>query len=334
MEHISILSKTEIETLEELDRLCVSFGSLGAGGFMEIFSWHPTRRVGSFRSDPHEIDPVGKSLRLWDHSGSLGHITVPASSEQLYSPEGKRICHEIHQCLSRLQFENQRANQRRFLNGLLHDVRGPLRRVGSIATFLSGSNELPGELHGCLDKEILSSEWVLKQAGVVAATLRPWKDDRCDPCQAWTEATYRAQHLHGDMPVEFVMDCDYSGLASLSEDSLSELFVQLIHNSLKFGCSPCRINVSIKLGSVVDKDRGEMEKGLLIQYHDNGSSFDPQNLPKLFQPFYRGHPPDFVGAGLGLFACRQITRRARGSMEVHQDPQSRALHLTLWFPSV
>jgi signal transduction histidine kinase len=324
------------ELLMELDALCVSYAALGTGRSVEIFSWNAPERLAfcvpetSIPDPPRDPGRARKFFRIWDESGSLGHLAVDGPKASEFSEDEEPLLEKIARRLGQWQFAVRQTHHRDFIFGLLHDLRGPLRRVGSIVEFLKEASSWPPELEGSLDREIHSAEWVLRQAGVVASSAREWSRETCDPRRAWSEAEYRLHHLYPHLRAQYSLETNCDRLAAIAEDDLTEVLVQLLHNSLKFGGEPRHVWASIGVTGFVMDSGAEM--GVRIEIRDNGQSFDPAHLPKLFRPFYRGHAPSYPGAGLGLFACREIVRRARGKIDAHVDSSTGSLGVSLWLP--
>lgn len=51
-----------------------------------------------------------------------------------------------------------------------------------------------------------------------------------------------------------------------------------------------------------------------IVIHDSGSGFEKEDLPRLFDRFYRGKNPNAAGYGIGLALCKSIITRQGGSI--------------------
>ncbi len=106
-------------------------------------------------------------------------------------------------------------------------------------------------------------------------------------------------------------------ISSVSEDlppvlgdsvSLSEVFVNIINNSIKY--SPDGTKVVIK--SDVQGDH------IAISIHDSGIGIAEQDLPHIFDGFYRGKSGQEAasGHGIGLAVARQIVDGHNGSIAV------------------
>ena len=63
--------------------------------------------------------------------------------------------------------------------------------------------------------------------------------------------------------------------------------------------------------------------GVEIRVSDNGPGIPPENLEKIFQPFFSTKSPtaaDSGGHGLGLALCRQIATQLGGEISVSSKP--------------
>jgi hypothetical protein len=61
-----------------------------------------------------------------------------------------------------------------------------------------------------------------------------------------------------------------------------------------------------------------------VRVHNTGSFIPPEDLPHIFDRFYRvdkSRSRDVAGSGLGLAIAREITDRHGGTIRVESDPQ-------------
>lgn len=82
--------------------------------------------------------------------------------------------------------------------------------------------------------------------------------------------------------------------------------------------------------SVGDDGRIEItcEDNLLfgeITIHDNGAGFAKEDLPHLFERFYRGKNDGATGYGIGLALCKMIITRQGGTVTAKNHPQGGAV---------
>lgn len=68
-----------------------------------------------------------------------------------------------------------------------------------------------------------------------------------------------------------------------------------------------------------------------IVIHDSGTGFEKEDLPHLFDRFYRGKNPNATGYGIGLALCKMIITRQGGSITAKNHPQGGAV-FSIRFP--
>jgi signal transduction histidine kinase len=68
-----------------------------------------------------------------------------------------------------------------------------------------------------------------------------------------------------------------------------------------------------------------------ITIHDSGAGFDQDDLPNLFDRFYRGKNPNASGYGIGLALCRMIISRQGGTVTAKNHPRGGAV-FSIRFP--
>jgi signal transduction histidine kinase len=99
---------------------------------------------------------------------------------------------------------------------------------------------------------------------------------------------------------------------------LSQLFANLLGNSLKFSKVKPRIEISWKevngrdlrtLFPLADESKEYVE----LTFADNGIGFEPQYAEKIFTIFQRlNSREEYAGTGIGLALCRKIVENHNG----------------------
>jgi signal transduction histidine kinase len=95
--------------------------------------------------------------------------------------------------------------------------------------------------------------------------------------------------------------------------SMEELFSNLVSNAINYSPGGGEVVVSVF-------SRGDY---LEVQVSDTGIGIEPEELPKIFDKFYRvKHPKtrQVIGTGLGLSIVKGIVESHRGSIEVESQP--------------
>jgi two-component system sensor histidine kinase/response regulator len=92
--------------------------------------------------------------------------------------------------------------------------------------------------------------------------------------------------------------------------SLSEVFVNIISNAIKY--SPDGSKVHLKTGQQGD--------AILVSVKDGGIGISPEDMPHIFEGFYRGQSGKATaGHGIGLAVSRQIVDAHGGSITVDSE---------------
>ncbi len=68
-----------------------------------------------------------------------------------------------------------------------------------------------------------------------------------------------------------------------------------------------------------------------IKFHDSGSGFKKEDLPHLFDRFYRGRDASTAGYGIGLALCKTIITRQGGTITAKNHPDGGAVFI-ICFP--
>jgi signal transduction histidine kinase len=100
------------------------------------------------------------------------------------------------------------------------------------------------------------------------------------------------------------------------ETELRQLFSNLLDNALRYGPPKGVVRITLQDGP---------GPWVTTCVHDQGGAIPPENLPRLFDRFYRVDPSRsqaYGGTGLGLAIAREIVRRHHGDIEITSDPQA------------
>lgn len=113
-----------------------------------------------------------------------------------------------------------------------------------------------------------------------------------------------------------VVECDYNATNSLVfADSLhlSDVFVNLITNGIKYSDGNARIRIETK----------NLGKTILIQVSDNGIGIPVREHKKIFEKYYRvstGNTHNVKGFGIGLYYVQTVVKAHGGSISVKSEP--------------
>lgn len=104
-------------------------------------------------------------------------------------------------------------------------------------------------------------------------------------------------------------------------DKLKQILINLVDNAVKFSRSDSGVRVSAESGS----------GGLRISVQDHGPGVPAEDVPHLFERFYRGQSSSATaGTGLGLAIAKNLARLHGGDITVQTSPgQGSTFALTL-----
>ena len=159
--------------------------------------------------------------------------------------------------------------------------------------------------------------------------------------------TARMHHLHGKLELERLILADFLKILSAEFENQSPgveiddlpsgikikvdpkqiktLFKNILTNAIKFSnqdSEPVRIRVKRRPPNIV------------VQITDNGIGIPQEDLPFIFEPFYRvdkSRTKDTGGYGLGLSLCKTIMEAHGGRIEIHSTLNI-GTTVTLFFP--
>ena len=104
--------------------------------------------------------------------------------------------------------------------------------------------------------------------------------------------------------IQFQVDEFSECLVKGDQDRMAEVLQNVMENAIKYGDGK-RIRISF----------GEEEDCKLIQIENSGCSLKKEELPNLFDSFYRGsNSTGRKGSGLGLYICRTLMRKMDGEI--------------------
>ena len=113
--------------------------------------------------------------------------------------------------------------------------------------------------------------------------------------------------LQADVPPGITIDGDFNWL--------SEALQNIFKNCMESAGDNGKIDIHCEDNPIF------ME----ITIHDSGAGFKKEDLPNLFNRFYRGQNSSTAGYGIGLALCRTIITRQGGSITARNHPRGGAM---------
>jgi len=220
----------------------------------------------------------------------------------------------IHDFTEQQKLENSR---REFVANVSHELRTPLTNVKSYTETLAESPDAPEEMKEQFYSVILNETDRMTRIVKDLLTLSrldsakmDWKNENFSLKKS-VENAYRAMEIearrHGHkltMSVDSTLP-DFYG----DRERIEQVFINLLSNAVKYTPDGGRIDFSAE--SFTDH--------IKITVKDNGIGIAEENMPRMFERFYRvdkARSRESGGTGLGLSIAREIIRHYGGDIKL------------------
>ncbi|MGE5391212.1 MAG: sensor histidine kinase [Deltaproteobacteria bacterium] len=229
----------------------------------------------------------------------------------------------------RRQIETTERIRREFIANVSHDLRTPLTSInGFIQGMIDGL--IPVEQYprylGLLQAETrrlmtLTGD-ILELAKIQSGGYVLHKN--LLPVRKMLEDLAGQFDLSGKTGLVIKVDCLPELQVKADPDRLQQILYNLIANALRYSGESGEIVISAQLH----------EDGVCFRVQDSGPGIAVEDLPFIFERFYRGqkHRPGEEGSGLGLSIVKDLVELHGGSISAESKPGQGAV-FTFWLPA-
>ena len=202
-----------------------------------------------------------------------------------------------------LRFERMKEAMGRILSVIFHDLKAPLAAVESYNRLMLGGfiGELNEEQRDMLERsskrlsELLNL--VSNMIDISRISLGDLRAESTSLTKVIEDCVETMRPLAEEKELQLVVETPRELPAILgSPERLKQVFTNLLSNAIKFTPSG---------GIVTVKAKGEIDN-ILVEVADTGIGIPAEDLPKIFDGFYRGLDMPQRGAGLGLSITKRI----------------------------
>jgi signal transduction histidine kinase len=215
-----------------------------------------------------------------------------------------------------------------FAYSVAHDLRAPLRHIGSYARLLEKAlrGRIGEEERRLLEVVIASS---VRQSALVDDLLRYARIGNQDMAPAGIELEKLVPGLVASLREEadpgrrFQVDVDTPHVAIADATLLRVALENLVRNAFKFAAGSANPSLSVRSEALADGR-------VALSVRDNGVGFDMQFAGKLFGVFQRLHAAsEFPGTGIGLAIVRRAVEKMGGTIAAEASAGKGAI-FTIW----
>lgn len=300
------------------------------GGFMEQIVAISERRQ-HFEGEAFQRTLGGEDLYLsvrWSvmpgHESDLSHVVV-----------------SIQNITDRIQAEKQHlelaierervAALEQFISGAHHDLMTPVTglKTGLYLLDRTTTDPLQHERVKRLNEQVLHLEKIIgdflalsRLDAMLESDLQLHPDDLNALVRQVVQeyqpfARIKQQHLHAQETKLPAVEMD--------TEQLRRALGSLVDNALRYTGA----------GSTIVVHTCQEETGVYAEVRDNGPGITPEDMPHIFDQFYRGatHRPSDGGIGVGLAIARKIAEAHGGTLTVASE-QGHGAIFRLWLPTV
>lgn len=264
--------------------------------------------------------PLERLVELTREFGR-GNLAVRAQSER--RDELGALAQSFDEMADRLT--QLRRTEKELLANVSHELRTPLSRIrvaldligsggNSSASYLVDIEEDLAELERLLD-DITASARLDLQQNLVNEALPPLRLERVPARRLLDAAQLHFRRHNPERSLHFVVADDLPDVA-IDLPLLRRAVDNLLDNAVKFS----EATETIRLEGLRDTLTGS----LLVQVSDRGVGIEPEDLKRVFEPFFRAdrsRTRATGGFGLGLTLAARIVHAHGGELTAQSDPE-------------
>ncbi|MET0397340.1 MAG: HAMP domain-containing sensor histidine kinase [Longimicrobiaceae bacterium] len=257
--------------------------------------------------------------------GATREIGIGGLSRRVEVPERPAELQELSLAVNGMLERLERAVDalRRFTADASHELRTPLTAIQGSAQVALARERPPEELRETLGEVLDETHWML---GLVEGLLTLARGEESaegvgarpvELLPLLEDVREIGEALAVGKPVEVRLEAAGPVAVPGEERPLRQLFLNLVSNAVKFTDAGV---VTLRLGAPSGDEGGE--RRVEVSVHDTGTGIAPDELPRVFDRFYRGDEARTRagGTGLGLAIARMVAERHGGAIRAESEP--------------
>jgi signal transduction histidine kinase len=227
------------------------------------------------------------------------------------------LAQALESAMSRL--ERAFTQQQVFVHDAAHELKTSVTIVKSSLQLLTSRKRTAAEyergLEMCLS-DCARMEDLVQKLLLLARAEQPPEDfaatAKTDVSECVREVAEAMKPVASVRGVKLVVDSKEGVMARIAFDDCATMATNLVANALQHTAAGGTVTVRVLPGSGMAG----------IRVEDNGEGISAEDLPRIFDRFYRGDPSrsrHTGGAGLGLAICKALAEAAGGKIEITSE---------------
>jgi len=238
------------------------------------------------------------------------------------APPSARSTQELAVLARALESATQRLDeafvqQQVFVNDAAHELKTAVTIIKSSLQLLTSrprsTREYAVGLEGCMADCARMEDLVQRMLQLARFEREPGKGvASCDVAEVARDVVTQMQRLAEVRQVGVAVDASESARTALDEDACASLLANLMLNAMQHTPPGGSVTATILTGAIIT-----------LEVRDTGRGIAPEDLPHLFERFWRGDSSrarNTGGAGLGLSICKAIVDSCGGEISVSSRP--------------
>ena len=254
--------------------------------------------------------PLATMTRVATQITNADDLSRRIPLENPSNDEVGKLVTAFNQTLERL--ERLFTSQQRFLGDVSHELRTPLTvikgNIGLIRRMGTPDEESLSSIESEVDRlsRLVGDLLLVNQA---ESGMLPLNLDRVQLDEVILEVLQQMHVLAGERKNLVLGEIEHVQISG-DRDRIKQVFVNLVSNAIAYTPN----------GSTIDLEMRKMNGKVQVTISDNGPGISAQDLPHIFDRFYRGEKSRkrnaAGGSGLGLSIARYIVVKHGGTIEV------------------
>ncbi len=231
---------------------------------------------------------------------------------------------EREQMLEALRHAEQVKLIGQLAGGILHEVRNPLIGLGSLATHLAEQDQLP---RAARDRCALIAREAARIDDLLESHLgqlrpRPFDLQPCDLPSLIDDMLTLLQPNLSKQRILVKRIIPEVPVVDASRAHLQQAFLNISMNAIDAMANGGELTIRIALIA-------KQGPGISVTFSDTGKGIEPEDLQRIFEPFFTNGKAK--GVGLGLTITHDIVERHGGQLAISSPPGSGAI-VEVWLP--